>query len=764
MGRREDLRLITGQGRYTADWNLPDQCHAVFVRSDRPHAEIVRIDASQALALPGVLAVYTGEDTKEEDFKSLPNVVSYPGKDGRPMSKPFHPVLAIGRVRYVGEPVAIVVASTAAIAEDARDLIEIEYHDRPPVIGFDPAVRAGAAQLHDEIPNNLAFEFESGDAQAVADAFARARYTSKLTVDSQRLVGNPMEPRACLAAYDANNGRYTVHLLLQGVGGMRGQLSYVTGLNNDKLVLVAQDVGGSFGVRGAAYPEYFAIMMAARKLGHPVKWVATRAETFVSDFHGRAISLTGELAIDAQGKFLAIHFDDRADLGAYAAAFGALIATKNLTVTMGGVYAIPHIYGRTRLAYTNAVPVSAYRGAGRPDIAYAIERLVDHAAHEHGFDPIELRRKNFIAPSAMPYRIANGGVYDSGDFEGVMEDALARADWAGFPVRRGQASAQGKLRGIGIATYLEAGGGGAAPKDEVAVTFDANGDMTLYAVTQSSGQGHETTFPDIVARILGIDASRIRFHPMPPPSELVGNGTGGSRGVLGTGSAFHVLGHKLIERARPHAAAILGRPESELHYAEGAFQAGDRSIGFLDLARRLAGEQPHPLDATAEGTFGMSFPNGCHIAEVEVDPETGATEVVRYTAVDDLGNVINPVLVEGQVQGGVMQGAGQVFGEHARYDEATGQLLAGSFMDYVMPRAGWIADMIVHDHPVPTPTNALGAKGVGESGCSGSLPALTNAMIDALRPLGIAHLDMPFTPAKVWTAIHSARTAKAAAR
>jgi aerobic carbon-monoxide dehydrogenase large subunit len=433
-------------------------------------------------------------------------------------------------------------------------------------------------------------------------------------------------------------------------------------------------------------------------------------------------------------------------------------------VTMGGVYAIPHIYGRTRLAYTNAVPVSAYRGAGRPDIAYAIERLVDHAAHEHGFDPIELRRKNFIAPSAMPYRIANGGVYDSGDFEGVMEDALARADWAGFPARRAQASAQGKLRGIGIATYLEAGGGGAAPKDEVAVTFDANGDMTLYAVTQSSGQGHETTFPDIVARILGIDASRIRFHPMPPPSELVGNGTGGSRGVLGTGSAFHVLGHKLIERARPHAAAILGRPESELHYAEGAFQAGDRSIGFLDLARRLTGEQPHPLDATAEGTFGMSFPNGCHIAEVEVDPETGATEVVRYTAVDDLGNVINPVLVEGQVQGGVMQGAGQVFGEHARYDEATGQLLAGSFMDYVMPRAGWIADMIVHDHPVPTPTNALGAKGVGESGCSGSLPALTNAMIDALRPLGIAHLDMPFTPAKVWTAIHSARMAKAAAR
>jgi carbon-monoxide dehydrogenase large subunit len=762
MGRREDLRLITGQGRYTADWNLAGQLHAVFVRSDRPHADIVRIDAARALALPGVTAVYTGADAKQEGFKSLPNVVSYPGKDGRAMLKPFHPVLAIDRVRYVGEPVAIVVAASAAAAEDARDLIEVEYRDRPAVIGFEAAVALGAPQLHDDVPRNLAFEFDSGDAATVAAAFARARYTSTLTVDSQRVVGNPMEPRACLAAYVAASGAYTVHVLLQGVGGMRSQLQFVTGLDKDKLTLVAQDVGGSFGVRGAAYPEYFTIMMAARKLGRPVKWVATRAETFVSDFHGRAISLTGELALDAEGRFLAIRFDDRADLGAYAAAFGAFIATKNLTVTMGGVYAIPHIYGRTRLAYTNAVPVSAYRGAGRPDIAYAIERLVDYAAHEHGFDPVEIRRRNFVPPSAMPYQTANAGAYDSGEFEAVMDDALVRADWRGFPARREQAARRGRLRGIGLATYLEAGGGGAAPKDEVAVEFAADGTMTLYAVTQSSGQGHETTFPEIVARILGIDAAGIRFHPMPPAADLVGNGTGGSRGVLGTGSAFAVLGAELIERARPHAARLLERPPSELRYAEGAFSAGDRTLAFTELARRLAGPSPHPLDMTAAGTFGMSYPNGCHIAEVEIDPETGATEVVRYTAVDDLGNVINPILVEGQVQGGVMQGAGQVFGEHARYDEASGQLLAGSFMDYVMPRAGWIPDMLVHDHPVPTPTNALGAKGVGESGCSGSLPALTNAVIDALRPLGIAHLDMPLTPSKVWTAIQRARAGKLA--
>ncbi|MGE5522497.1 MAG: xanthine dehydrogenase family protein molybdopterin-binding subunit, partial [Rhodospirillaceae bacterium] len=457
------------------------------------------------------------------------------------------------------------------------------------------------------------------------------------------------------------------------------------------------------------------------------------------------------------GRFLAIRFDDRANLGAYAGAFGAFIATKNLTVTAGGVYRVPAIHVRTRLAYTNTVPVSAYRGAGRPDIAYAIERLVDHAAHEHGFDPIELRRRNFIPKEAMPYKTANAGTYDSGDFAAVMDDALARADWYGFPARKAASQRAGKLRGIGIATYLEAGGGGSAPKDQVAAEFDANGDMTLFAVTQSSGQGHETVFPQIVARVLGIDTAHIRFHPSPPSADLVGSGTGGSRGVLGTGSAFKLLGEKLIETGRPHAAKHLGVPASELGYAEGRYHAGDRSIEFVALARSLAGSRPHPLNTLAEGTFGTTYPNGCHIAEVEIDPATGAACIARYTAVDDLGNVVNPTLVEGQVHGGVAQGAGQVFGEHAVYDSESGQLLTGSFADYVMPRAGWLRDIEVHDHPVPTPTNALGAKGVGESGCSGSLPALMNAAIDALRPLGITHLDMPLSRARVWSAMNAAR-------
>jgi aerobic carbon-monoxide dehydrogenase large subunit len=753
MSRREDLRLVTGGGRYAADWSRPDQLHAVFLRSDRAHAEIVRIDAGRALARPGVHAIYTGEDARAAGFRSLPNVVNFPGKNGEPLRRPFYPVLAMSHVRHVGEAVAMIVADSVELAEDARELIDVEYRDLPAVTTFDDATAEGAPRLHDDVPGNLAFEFESGDAAAVERAFVQARYVSRLTVESQRLVGNPLEPRACLVAYDDASGVAAFHVPLQGVGGMRGQIAAVTGIDKGKILLVAQDVGGSFGVRGAAYPEYFAALIAARRLRRPVKWVASRSETFVTDFQGRGLSLTGELALDAEGRFLAIRFDDRANLGAYAAAFGAFIATKNLSVTAGGVYRIPAIHVRSRLAYTNTLPVSAYRGAGRPDIAYAIERLVDYAAREHGFDPVELRRRNFVPASAMPYRTANAGTYDSGDFEAVMEDALARADWRGFPARRSASERAGKLRGIGIATYLEAGGGGSAPTDQVAAEFDRNGEITLFAVTQSSGQGHETVFPQIVAETLGIGTRHVRFHPQPPPHELVGSGTGGSRGVLGTGSAFKVLGQQLIELAQPHAARLLGVAESELRYGNGVFRAGDRSIGFIDLARSLAGPQPHPLDTIAEGTFGTTYPNGCHIAEVEIDPVTGAASIARYTAVDDLGCVVNPTLVEGQVHGGVMQGAGQVFAEHAVYDAGSGQLLTGSFNDYAMPRAGWLREIAVHDHPVPTPTNVLGAKGVGESGCSGSLPALSNAAMDALRPLGIRHLDLPLTPYRLWSAI-----------
>ncbi len=756
MLRREDQRLTTGHGRYTADCNLPQQLYAVFLRADRAHAEIKRLDPKRALAHPRVVAVLTGDDAKAAAFKSMPNIVSYPGRDGMNLHKPFYPVLAQERVRFLGEPVAMIVAESEAIAEEGRDLVEIDYNDLPAVIGFDAATAPGAPLIHAGVPGNLAFDFESGDAVAVAAAFAQAKFTSKLTIDSQRLVGNPLEPRACLVAFDAASEVYTLYVPLQGVGGMRGQLSAVSGVPQDKIKIATQDVGGSFGIRGPAYPEYIAAMLAARRLGRPVKWVGSRSESFSSDFQGRALNLGGEIALDADGKFLAIRFDHHCDIGAYAAAFGSFIASRNVTVTIGGVYRVPALYARSRLAFTNAAPVSAYRGAGRPDVAYAIERLVDYAAHEHGFDPVALRRKNFVPPSAMPYKTANAGVYDSGEFEAVMDDALKRADWAGFAKRREASTRAGKLRGIGISTYLEAGGGGTG-NDQVAVEFDHEGKMTLLAVTHSSGQGHETVFPDIVAAELGIAAVNIKFDAKPTTAALAGSGTGGSRGVLGTGSVFRVLGKKLIEVARPHAAAALKAAENELRYSEGRYHAGDRSLGFVELAHALAKTTPHPLNSMAEGAFGVSYPNGCHIVEVEIDPDTGVASIARYTTVDDLGTVINPVLVEGQVHGGVVQGIGQAFGEHAVYD-ASGQLLSGSFLDYAMPRAGWLPAIDVHEHAVPTPTNALGAKGVGESGCSGSLPALSNAVIDALRPLGIKQLDMPFTPPLVWQAIQAARS------
>ena len=757
MTRREDLRLITGQGRYTSDCNLPRQLHTVFLRADRAQAEIVRIDTAKALQHPGVIAIYTSADIAEAGFKSLPNPVGFTGRGGMAMQKPLFPVLATTHVHYVGECVAMVIADTTAHAEDARDLLEITYRDLPCVTTVDAALKPGAPLVHADVPGNLAFDYESGDEQAVAAAFAQAKFVSKVTAESQRLIGNPMEPRALLVAFDAASGRYTMHTLLQGQSGMRAQLMNVSGLDKDKIELIVQDVGGSFGVRGPAYPENFALMFAAKKLQRPVKWVATRSETFISDFHGRALSLTGELALDAAGNMLAIRFDDRCDMGAYAGGFGSFIATRNVTITAGGVYRIPAIYVRSRLVFTNTVPVSAYRGAGRPDIAYAIERLVDVAAHQHGFDPIALRRKNFIPPGAMPYKTANGTVYDSGDFEAVMNDGLKHADYAGFEQRRAAARAAGKLRGIGIATYLEAGGPGGMPKDQVAVEFAPDGTMTLFAATQASGQGHETVFPQIVADALGIDAAHITFHPMPPTADLTGNGTGGSRGALGTGSVFHVLGQKLIEVAKPYAAQKLGRAESELRYSEGRYRAGDRALGFMELAAALGTTKPHPLNTVADALFGATFPNGCHIAEVEIDPETGATTIEKYIAVDDLGNILNHTLVEGQVHGGVVQGAGQAFCEQAVYDPASGQLLTGSFMDYTMPRANLLRDIAVHDHPVATTANALGAKGVGEAGCSGSLPVLANAVVDALRPLGITHLDMPYTPQRVWSAIQNSK-------
>jgi carbon-monoxide dehydrogenase large subunit len=755
--RREDARLLTGQGRYTADWNIPGQLHAHFLRSDRPHAEIVSIDATAALKRPGVHLVLTGADYAASGWKSLPGGVAYEGVGGQKQKKPFWPALAIGRVRYVGQPVAIVVAESAALAQDASENMSIEYRDLAHAVGFDAATRAGAPQVHDDIPGNLAFEYESGDRAAVEAAFASAALKSRLTMRSQRMVGNPIEPRAFLATFDPASGTFSAYTPSQGMNNMRGFLSAASGLPADRIRVITEQVGGSFGIRSYPYAEHIAVMLAAQKLARPVKWVATRSEIFLSDNHGRALTLAGELALDRDGRFLALRFEDTADLGAFSSTFGPQIGSRNITVTMGGVYRIAAMYAHTRSAYSNAVPVSSYRGAGRPDIACAIERLVDQAAADHGFDPVELRRKNFIPPEAMPYKTANGTAYECGEFERVMDKALLLSDWKGFPARREASKRKGRLRGIGVATFLEISAPGLAPKDQAHARFDESGELHVYTVSQSGGQGHETAFAHILREALALPDASMHFHEGNPDLAIVGNGTGGSRSLYGAGSAVKLLGPKLVETAKPHAAAALGADAASVEYRGGAFHAGGKSIGFFELARRLGGRSPHPLDCFSEGTFGATFPNGCHIAEVEIDPETGTVDVVNYATVDDIGNVVDHASVEGQVHGGVLQGVGQVLAEHAVYDGDTGQLLAGSFMDYPMPRADWMRAIACDEHPVPTKSNALGAKGVGESGTSGALPATMNAIMNAVRGAGVADLDMPVTPDRLWHALREAR-------
>jgi carbon-monoxide dehydrogenase large subunit len=758
LARQEDGRLITGQGRFTTDWQFEGQLTVHFVRSDRAHARIVSVDAEMARSAPGVLAILSAQDVEAAGFGAVPSGADLTGVGGQAQKKATMPVLAKDRVHFVGQPVLAVVAESAQMARDAAELVVIDYEELPLVVDVHQVLEAGAPQLHAVAPSNLALEFEHGDRAAVERAFAQAAHVTTLRVHSQRLVGNPMELRACVAVHDAARNKTVVYTPTQGINGMLASLSTMTGWPADSLEVQAQDVGGSFGLRSGAGPEHAIVLLAARQLGRPVRWVATRSEQFISEWHGRALTIEGSIALNADGRMLALRFDDWVDLGAYACYFAGFIGTNNLSVTMGGVYRVPALYMRSRLIYTNTVPVSSYRGAGRPDIAYAIERLVDQAAAEHGLDPIALRRQNFIPPDAFPYTTANGTVYDCGDFAGVLDQALELANYQGFAQRRQDAEARGKLRGIGFGCYLESSGVSRAPKDQVSCEFGPDGSLTLYGVTGPSGQGHETTFAKIVGDGLNWPTQNIHYRPSDPSHVLVGNGTGGSRSLYGAGSAFKNLVARIIEQGREPAARCLGVEPDALRFEQGVYRSqawgtGTESISLEDLARQLAGSDPHPLNCQADAYSGVTFPNGCHVAEIEIDPQTGVTEVVAYSAVDDLGHVISPQLAQGQVHGGVVQGVGQAFGEQAVYDQHSGQLLTGSFADYVMPRAGCIKAVQTAYHPVPTKLNELGAKGVGESGCSGSLPALANAMMDALRPKGVAPMDMPFTPLKVWQAL-----------
>ena len=759
-GRLEDRRLLTGQGRFTSDWNFPNQAYAAFLRSDRAHAEILSLDAAAALRSPGVLAVLTGEDVAAAGCKSIPTNLAVKDRFGEPLKKPPRPVLAQHKVRHVGECVACVVAETAHAAQDAVELISVEYRDLPAVASADKALQPGAAQLHAELPGNLAFDWVAGDEAATEAAFRSAARVVKLALDNQRLIGNPMEPRACAATYDPAEQKYALYACTQGTAGMRGQLVHTLGVPDDKVDVIAEDVGGGFGVRFNMYPEYCAVMLAAKKTGRPVKWTGSRSEVFLSDEQGRDVASTSELALDGSGKFLAMRFSYVADLGAYLAPTGPFINTQGVVACLTGVYELPAACARVRLAVTNKSPGAAYRGAGRPVMSYMIERLVDEAAREIGIDPAELRRRNLVPKDKFPYKAASGNTYDCGDFEGVLADALAASDWTGFAARRAESAVRGRLRGRGMAAYIEASGGGFAPHDQVELRFGPDGTVTMYAVSHSHGQGHETSYAQIVSAVLGVPIESFRLRNGDPAVRLVGNATGGSRSLLGVGSVMQLAAKQVVEKGLALASKELEAAAADIEFSDGAYRikGTDRAVSLLALARKHAGT-PQALDLRTEGKFGVTFPNGCHVAEVEIDPETGVAEVVKFTAVDDAGNIVNHQIVEGQMQGGITQGAGQVFGEHAVYDEETGQLLTGSFMDYPMPRAGLVGGLAIHEHPVPTGSNPLGAKGVGEAGVSGSLPALMNAVLDALRQAGVRRFDMPATPDRLWRAIRAARPA-----
>ena len=752
--RVEDFRLITGGGKYASDWNVAGQLYGYFVRADRAHAEIVSLDASEALASAGVKAVFTGEDAIRAGYTKAPHSLTFPGRNGMKCRAPDRPVLAARKVRFVGEAVALVVADSAAAAHDAADLVQVEYRDLPCVVQPEAALASGAPQLHDDVPGNLAFEADAGDEKAVEAAFAKAAHVTRVKVESTRVAPSPMEPRACLVTYDSAKDEYKLNVVTQGITTLRAQLSAYTQVPQEKLKFEARDVGGGFGQRTIAYPEYGALMIAAKATGKPVKWVSSRVEGFLTDSHGRNNIIEGKLALDRDGNFLAMRLDWINDMGSYLSP-GAMGHIRNTTTCMTGVYRIPALYATYRVPLTNTTPVAAYRGAGRPDIAYVVERLVNQAAAETGVDPAELRRRNFIPPGEFPYTTPTGSVYEIADLPGVLDKALKLADWHGYAGRRDASKRKGKLRGIGISTVIENTGAGNAPKDEIEIRLDAKGAIDVYTVSKAQGHGHETTLAQIVADALEVPREQVTIVQCELGTELQGNHTGGSRTTVGAGSVCHLAALKLIEEGKALAALELHLEPSQISYGHGEFRSSEskRTVKLADIAKAKT------VSVTAEGKFGSTFPNGCHIAEVEIDPETGTTEVVSYCAVDDCGVVINHAIVEGQLHGGVVQGAGQVFGEHVVYDPETGQPLTASFQDYYMPRAGLIPGIRGQEHPTKSTVSPLGVKGVGESGCTGSIPVLAAAVLDAVRPLGIEHLDMPLTPSKVWSAIAGARRA-----
>ena len=758
--RTEDPRLLRGGGVYTDDRNLDGQAYAVFVRSHVAHGDIKNINIDAAKAAPGVLAVYTHTDIDAAGFGTLPNNLPLKSRDGTPLIKPPRPILATGRVRNVGQPVVGVVAETLEQARDAAELVDLDIAALPANTDLDAAVADGAPQVHEEAPGNVCVDFQSGDADATAAAFEAAAHVTRLRLVNNQVFVSAMEPRAVLGDYDAGTGRYLLYTGCQGVFGMRNILANaILKCEPEQLRVIAGEVGGSFGMKSMPYNEYPVVLLAAKQLGRPVKWTADRSESCISDHMGRGALYNAELALDADGKFLAARVNGIANMGGYLTGTGPHAQTGNIFKNLPCMYATPAIDVNMRCAFTNTNYVGAYRGAGRPEGNYIMERLVDTAAREMGIDRVEMRRKNLVPAAAMPFTAASGQVYDSGDFAPMFDKALAASDWDSFAKRREVSEAAGLKRGLGICAYVEV----TAPsgKELGGLRFGDDGRVTIVSGTLDYGQGHRSTFAQILSARLGIEFDKIDLLQGDSDELIIGGGTGGSRSVIAEAGALYETAAAVIEKGRAVAGHVLEAAVEDVEFADGEFRiAGtDRSIGLIELAAQTrelggAGGLPETLDTElVHETATSSFPNGVHVCEVEIDPETGATTVDRYFVVDDFGTIVNPLLAEGQVHGGIVQGIGQALLENVVYD-GDGQLLTGSYMDYAMPRADHVPDIAFDDHPVPATTNVIGAKGAGEAGCSGALAAIMNATVDALAEYGVTSIDMPATPHRVWQAIH----------
>ena len=762
--RSEDEPLITGHGRFTDDLCAPDQAYAVFVRSQVGHADIRNVDTAEARDMPGVLGIFTGKDLVADGLGPIPPVASALGRDGTPMFVAAMPVLAFDRIRYVGEPVAVVIARTSALAQDAAERVRVDFEEISSASTVERAIADEAAAIHAQRRGNVALDWTDGNVDAVEAAFAKAAHIQHVKLADTRLAPVAMEPRAGIGLWDDVKQRYTLVASTQGVAIVRKLLAEgVFRVPPSTIRVLTHDVGGGFGMKAQCYPEYAAILYAARKIGKPVKWCNNRTESFLSDTHGRDGVLEGELALDAKGKFLALRARNLVGIGAYTTQYAAIFGTANTKNCLSSVYRIPAVTIDVKIVLTNAAPLGPYRGAGRPEAIYLIESLIDGAARAMGIDRIKLRRLNFIPPEAMPYQTPNGPIYDTGEFEMIMDKALALADAVGFAKRRIASRKAGKLRGMGVCCFLEVAGGILDEKADL--RFDEDGKVAIRLGVQAMGQGHLSTLPRVVANRLGIDISHVKL--IEGDSDEVPDGTPSvaSRSLMMAGSASAIACDNAIEKGRRIVSHLWEVSSTDIEYVTGTFTVPgtDLIMPILELAQRLRTitNLPEDLDGGLDNVAAftspqMSFPNGCHICEVEIEPETGVVTVVGYVAVDDVGNIIHEMVVDGQTHGGIAQGLGQVLGEQVCYSD-DGQLLNASFMDYAMPRASDMPDMRTAHHSVPCTNNPLGVKGAGESGVAGSLPSAMSAVLDALSSEGIKHLDLPASPLRVWEALQQSK-------